>query len=226
LVGRPTFGGVLGESAAVGSPDRFASARRRTRRRGVLLGLLLMVAGGSGAVLLSGGGDGGQVDVVALAHAMRRGEVVSFDDLAVVRMTASGGTARVATPARVERELLGKTLLVDLPAGTFLTPELVAASAPPLNGLAVGLRLAPEELPAATLRPGEWVQVVRTDLTSGEASVIAPRAEVLAVSPVAGPGGDRGGDTVVFLAVPAGSASEVAGAASTEGGVRLLGVRP
>ena len=141
-------------------------------------------------------------------------------------MAAGGGTVRVATPASAEFDLLGKALLVDLPAGTFLTPELVAASAPPLSGVAVGMRLAPEELPAATLRPGEWVQVVRTDRTSSEASVIAPRAEVLAVSPVAGSGGDRGGDTVVFISVPAESASEVAGAATAQGGVRLLGVRP
>jgi hypothetical protein len=226
VVGRPFFAAVPGESSVVGSPDRFASARRRGRRRGMLLALLLMVDGGFGAVLLSGRGDAAQVEVVALAHAMRRGEVVSSADLAVMRLTADGGTVRVATPASVERDVLGKALLVDLPAGTLLTPELVAASAPAASGVAVGMRLATEELPAATLRPGEWVQVVHTDRTSGEASVIAPRAEVLDVSHVAGPGGDHSTDTVVFLSVPAESASVVAGAASAEGGVRLLGVGP
>jgi hypothetical protein len=207
-----------------GSSDRLRMDRRRTRRQAMLIAPLLMLAGASGAVYLASQ-HSGQVDAVALAHPLQRGQVVTADDLATVRVSAEGGQVRLSTTTTSRRDVVGKAALVDLPAGTLMTPELVAAGTPPPNGVTVGVRLAADAMPAAHLRSSEWVRVVHTDSTSGEASVVASHALVLSVTAVSSVGGGDT-DTVVYLSVPNDSAAAVAGAASSRNGVRLLGVRP
>jgi hypothetical protein len=76
------------------------------------------------------------------------------------------------------------------------------------------------------LRSGEWVQVVGTDPATGQATVIAPSVEVLSVAPATAESTGERSDTIVYLSVPPGSAAQVAAAAATDNGVRLLGVRP
>jgi len=207
-----------------GSPGRLRTDRRRTRRQAMLVAPLLMLAGASGAVYLASQHPG-QVDAVALARPLQRGQIVAAGDLATVRVSAEGGQVRLATTTTARRDVLGRAALVDLPAGTLMTPELVAAGTPPPNGVTVGVRLAADALPAARLRSGEWVRVVHTDSASGEAKVVASQALVVSVTAVSSVGsGDT--DTVVYLSVPNDSAAAVAGAASSRNGVRLLGVRP
>ena len=206
-----------------GSSARLAATRRRARRTGLLVAPLLMLAGASGAVYLASA-QSGQVDVVALARPVAHGDVITAADLATVRVTAEGGRVRLSTPASARRDLVAKAALVDLPAGMLMTPELVAAATPPATGVAVGVRLSADALPAPTLRPGETVRVVRADPASGHAQVITSQATVLSVTSAAGISGDQ--DTVAYLSVPPDDAADVAGAASTKDGVRLLGVRP
>jgi hypothetical protein len=180
--------------------------------------------GAAGAILLAAQeGDG--VEVVSLARPMQRGDVLAAEDLVSVGISA-GARLRAATPASAQRDLLGRSLLVDLPAGTLLAPEMVAAARPAPNGVPVGLRLTPDALPAPTLRPGEWVRVVRVDPATGEAKVVAPAAEVISILQEATETTRRSADVVVYIAVPPDSADEVAGAASADRGVRLLGARP
>jgi hypothetical protein len=215
-------------SGLVTSPDRLSADRRRGRRQGALLAVLLMLAGAAGAVYLASAGQP-RIDVVALARPLARGDVVQAGDLATVRVAVDGGRVRLATPASAVKDIVGKAALVDLPAGTLLSPELVSAATPPLGEATVGIRLPVEALPSPALRSGEWVRIVRTDPATGEAQEIVGRA---LVSSVTMPGelssgvGRADGEVVVHVAVPASSADEVAGAASVRDGVRLLGVHP
>jgi hypothetical protein len=216
-------------AALTGSPQRLSEHRRRTRRQGMSVALLLVLTGAAGAVFVSSR-EQARVDVVVLAHPIERGQIVTAADLATVKMGVDGGRVRAATPASASGDIVGRAALVDLPAGEILSPELVAAATPLAEDtVAVGVRLPADALPADTLRAGEWVRVVRTDSSSGQAQELVPRAMVLSRSQTSafGSGGSgEDGDSVVRLAVPTDSADAVAGAASVTGGLRLLGIRP
>lgn len=207
-----------------GSPARIAAARRSGRRQGLLVATLLILLGAAGAVYLANASTS-RIEVMAVAHPVPRGQVVTAADLAVVRVSVEGGHLRVSTPQTAARDFIGKAALIDLPTGMLATPDLVAAATPTAGQVSVGVRLPADAMPAALLRPGELVRVVHTDQASGAATVIAERAQVLSVSaPPANALGDQ--HTVVYLSVPAPSAQAVAGAAATNDGVRLLGIRP
>jgi type IV secretory pathway VirJ component len=216
-------GEVAGRRTLAGSPQRLGEQRRRGRRQGVSVALLLMLLGAAGAVYLASQGQA-RIDVVALAKPVQRGQIVTAADLATLQMSVDGGRARLATPALAATDIVGRSVLVDLPAGHVLTPELVASATPGEPGtVTVGVRVPADALPASTVRAGEWVSVVRTDSSTGNAQELVSRAMVVSSS---SPRSDGSEETVVRLAVPAETADLVAGAASMNGGLRLLGVRP
>ncbi|MBL7521841.1 flagellar biosynthesis protein FlgA [Frankia sp. CNm7] len=197
------------------------SAGRAPRRwGGVLAGLLLAVLGAGGALWL---GSGGQqtVDAVALARPVARGQVVTAGDLAQVRVATDGGAVRLATAAIARDTLVGRQALVDLPAGTLLTPELVGSVAGPAGTLTLGVAVDPAGLPSSALRPGERVDVVGVDPVTKTAVTLA---RAVTVTEVRRPSGTSStGETVVYLAVPAELAARVATVAALSPGVRLLG---
>ncbi|MBL7498271.1 flagellar biosynthesis protein FlgA [Frankia sp. CNm7] len=198
------------------------STPRQPGRRwgGVLAGLLLAVLGAGGALWLGSGGQQ-MVDAVALARPVARGQVVTAGDLAQVRVAADGGAVRLATPATARDLLLGRQALVDLPAGTLLTPELVGSVAGPAGTLTLGVAVDPAGLPSSALRPGERVDVVGVDPVTKTAVTLA---RAVTVTEVGRPSGTSGtGETVVYLAVPAELAARVATVAAVSPGVRLLG---
>jgi hypothetical protein len=196
-------------------PERPAGGRRWP---GTVLALLLVLCGAGGAVWF-GQDDRALVEVVVLARQLPRGHVLAADDLAVVRLAADGGTVRVTSPAAGGR-LVGGALLVDLPAGTVLAPEMVGSAAPPAGFVTVGARLPAEGLPGPSVRAGQRVDVLAVDPATGRAELLARDAEVGAVAP---PEAGGSGGTVVYLVVPASDAGPVAAAAAGDGGVRLLG---
>ncbi|MDT3446426.1 SAF domain-containing protein [Pseudofrankia sp. BMG5.37] len=197
------------------------AGRGQRRWGGALLGLLLAVLGAGGALWL-GSGSQPTVDAVALARPMQRGQVIAAADLAVVRVAASGGAVRLATPAIARAAVVGRQALVDLPAGTLLTPELVGSIAGPAGTLTLGVAVDAAGLPSSSPRPGEQVDVVGVDPATKDAVTLAQRVTVTEVGRPAG--SSEAGVTVVYLAVPAELAARVAAAAATSPGVRLLGV--
>jgi hypothetical protein len=206
-----------------GTPARLGEGGRKARRQGILLAALLMLIGAAGALYLSTSASTG-TDIVVLARPVSRGQVVTAADLATVTFSAQGGQVRLATPAVAAAAVIGKAALIDLGAGTPISPQLVAGSTPDLGQVSVGVRVPSDGLPDARLRAGQDVAIVRTDASTGDGEIIVPEAGVLSVTfPSSSGAGD--GDIVVYLSVPAAQASAVAGAASTRGGVRLLGVR-
>jgi len=201
-------------------PFTDTSRRPPRRRRGtVAVGLLLVVLGAAVAYWAASRGEPA-AQVVALAAAEQRGHVLTAADLATVSVTVSGGQPRLATPELARSALLGRALLLNLPAGTLLTPEMVGDAAPPAGTVALGVKVSPDALPSLTLRPGETVQVLGFDGSSGQAVVLSSQAAVTAVDPDTTAGN---GAMVVYLIVPAGDAPAVATAAASTQGVRLLG---
>jgi Flp pilus assembly protein CpaB len=216
-----------GHGADLGGADRGGPAPRR-RWGGAALALLLMVLGAAGALWLAAG-EAPTAEVVALARPLSRGQLVTRDDLAVVRVAADGGAVRLATPEAAGRALVGRPVLIDLPAGTLLGPEMVGSSALPAGHVSLGVRVAADGLPSPSLRPGDLVDVVGVETEAGQAAgragsqavVLVRRVQVADVRPAAE--GAPGGDTVVYLIVPEPAAEAVATAALADRGVRLLG---
>ncbi|MBL7498773.1 SAF domain-containing protein [Frankia nepalensis] len=203
---------------APGGPSDVGRPARRWG--GVLAGLLLAVLGAGGALWLGSGGQS-MVDAVALSRPVARGQVVTAADLAQVRVAADGGAVRLATPAMARDLLLGRQALVDLPAGTLVTPELVGSVAGPAGTLTLGVAVDPAGLPSAAPRPGERVDVVGIDPVTKTALTLARGVTVTEVRRPSGASGT--GETVVYLAVPADLAARVATVAAVSPGVRLLG---
>jgi hypothetical protein len=217
--GRLTSAGQWADDAETETETETAPPPRR-RWAGAAAALLLTVCGAAGAVWLASD-DRPQVEVVALARPLHRGQAVTRDDLAVVRLAAEGGALRLATPSTAAEAVLGRSALIDLPAGTLVNPEMVGSAALPAGHVSLGVRLGADGLPSSSPRPGETVDVVGSDPTTGQAVMLARSVRVAEVEPQ--PGGARGGDRVVYLVVPEADAQAVATAALSERGLRLLG---
>jgi SAF domain len=161
-----------------------APARHR-RRPELVVGVLLVVGGALASVLLATGGRN-RTPVLALDGDVRRGEVLTADDVATVLM---GSDSSIANLGEGEADaVVGQAALTDLPAGTVLTPELVSA---PVEQVApgegtVGLALEAGQLPSLRLAPGDRVSVVagaNTASTRG-AGVVVRAGEVVAVEEI------------------------------------------
>jgi hypothetical protein len=206
-------------------PDELDSFPQRAapRRRwgSAAVALLLMLLGAAGALWLSPDGAH-RVDVVALARPLARGAVVTPADLAVVAVDARGGPVRLASPQLARGALVGRPVLLDLPAGTLLSPEMVGSVAVPAGQATIGVTVPPEGLPGASVRPGDVVGVLGTDPVTGQAAVLVRDAHVAGVRSQAV--GSRPEATVVYLTLPEQAVGAVEAAAMSEHGVRLIGI--
>lgn len=99
--------------------------RRRTPE--LILGLLLVVGGALGALMLAQSGTS-RVTVVATTRAIERGSIIERADLTALEVAAD--SARFMLPANDAGSMLGRYLLVDLPAGAPLAGHLVTQTAP------------------------------------------------------------------------------------------------
>jgi hypothetical protein len=196
-------------------PDtvRLPAARRRFHVPTVLAGVLLVV----GCALAFGVLAQHLTDTRAalvLARPVARGAVLSDADLAVAQVPAD--TAVRVLPAADRRRLLGRTLLLSLPAGTALTTELVTAGAVDLGPTSrtVGLLLEPGGYPTSSLAPGDTVSVIDT---GGDGDVLDDRAVVLSTEATV----DGAATRLVSIVVDARSAATITAAAAQDR-IRLL----
>jgi hypothetical protein len=162
---------------------------RHRRRPELVVGVLLVVGGALASVLLATGGRN-RTPVLALEGDVRRGEVLTADDVATVLL---GSDSSIAHLGEGDADaVVGQAALTDLPAGTLLTPELVSASVEqhaPGAGT-VGLALEAGQLPSLRLAPGDRVSVVAgadTASTRG-AGVVVRAGEVVAVEEITAEG--------------------------------------
>jgi hypothetical protein len=192
---------------------RLPPARRRFHVPTVLAGVLLVV----GCALAFGVLAQHLTDTRAalvLARPVARGAVLSDADLAVAQVPAD--TAVRVLPAADRRRLLGRTLLLSLPAGTALTTELVTAVAVDLGPTSrtVGLLLEPGGYPTSSLAPGDTVSVIDT---GGDGDVLDDRAVVLSTEATV----DGAATRLVSIVVDARSAATITAAAAQDR-IRLL----
>lgn len=205
---------------AVSSQVDIRPPGRRVRVPEVVVGVLVTVVFALGAVLWHLSAVE-KVPALAVASSIARGEVIDASDIRVVYVSSDDNLARLDS-SQIGR-VAGRVALVDLAAGTLLTPSVVAPSASVKDGDGVvGLALDPGAYPARGLATGDRVNVVRTaDVADLDAkpTLVADNATVFAVDELSS---DR---RLVSILTREGDADAVAAAADA-GGLRLVLVAP
>jgi hypothetical protein len=195
-------------------------APRRGRRLPYLAvgGLLVVVCVLSYAYLAVRLGD--RVPVLAVARPVAAGQVFTAADL--TQLPAADDPATGLIPASQASQVVGRTAVVPLLAGTLLTRSLVGDAAyPPAGQVVASLALKPGQYPQG-LAVGAHVSVFVT-VPPNSAPSSAPSSTAPATAPdqlgavVVGVdlGGDGQGNTVVTLLLAGTDAGRLAGAGST-----------
>jgi hypothetical protein len=186
---------------------------------------------------------GNKVSVLAVAHDLPLGHVITRSDLAVVGVSVSTGL--VPIPADDVNQVLGREAAASLFRGTLLTTAELTAHGGPARGEAiVGIATKAGQLPAEGVGVGDTVDVILTgsaatltggasegsttanSSTAGQAveigGILAPNAIVTGVATSAQSSADT---VVVSVLVPKAMAPLVA-SASAAGQVALVLVAP
>jgi hypothetical protein len=209
-------------------PDDAGVAPASMRRRRWPLALVAaLVALGSAlvfAVLWLNAGN--RQPVLAIARPVPAGQVLSGDDLRVVRVSSDPGIEPI--PASRRREVIGQTSTSGLVPGSLLTKGQLGGSVTLLGpGQAVvGVALKGGQLPTPNLKVGDQVLIVQTP-PPGAASVTSDAsggASTQGSGFVLGSGRvfgiekaeDGSGDVVASLSVAREIAAAVVGAGSAE----------
>jgi SAF domain-containing protein len=198
------------------------AGRRKSRFPEIALAVLLITLGAAGAVWWKGSDEARQ-PVLAMRNAVRRGEVVRREDLMVVELNAD---TRLATiPDKESGRAIGKIAAADLAAGAVVSPDQFTETAPIKDGEAiVGMTLEPGEVPTATMRPGDTVQVVqaaKAQSQQGAAGPASSQTRVLVRSAEVVDVVDRQGRAFVSLRMSQDDALAVSGASALQQ-VRLV----
>lgn len=185
---------------------------RRARIPELLVGVAIVV-GSALAVVLWHSNSTQREAAIALTNSVERGHVITAADLEVVHIGTDDAVAYL--PPSRSSEVIGRTAVADLAAGTLVTPGAVA-NLPTLaagEGV-VGLALDPGQYPAGDLSPGDVANVVRPG--EGESGVIAEATVVYSVEDLGAPG-----RRFISLRTSEADANAVAAAAES-GPVRLV----
>jgi SAF domain len=198
-----------------------APPKRRVRLPELAVGVLVTVAFALGAVLWHLNAVD-KVPALSVTGPIERGEVIDAEDLRVTYVSADDPLARM-DETQASR-VVGRIALVDLPAGTLVTPGVVAeATALETGDGVVGLALDPGQYPAFGIAPGDRVNVVRSveaGAVDGDADLVVARgATVSAVEDLAS---DR--KLVSILSDEAGA--EAVASLAGSGSLRLVLVAP
>ena len=165
-----------------------------------------------------------KVSVLSLAVELERGEILEFDDLAVVQLNTDDAIA--AIPINTAGLVLDQLALAPLAPGTILNTSMFAEVVQFEAGqVAVGVSLAPEEMPSLRVRPGDLVDVVLIAESSGtedssQGEVLATGVDVLDVAILQlGSSEDR----LLTLVVPEAIAPDIVSASANDR-IRLIQV--
>lgn len=185
----------------------------RLRRRPAVLGLgvALVAAGGlTAAWLVSTAGT--TTSVVVAAAPVLRGQILTADQLATAQV--SGLEPASLTPASELTDLVGQTVVVDVPVGAPVPSSAVTSDPLPAAGQAVvGILLPAGQVPTVDLLPGARVRIVATPRAQEDvpASIGTGTPAVLISTSV----DEVSGNTVANVAVPAPQAASLAALAAT-----------
>ena len=148
--------------------------KRGRRTSELLIGALLVLGGALAGLIVFQRGDPRFV-VVATSSELQRGTIIDRSHLVALEVGSVPNHA--ITPAQDAAALLGKLLLVDVPAGVPLT-RFVVSDVRPLTGAQalIPLQLERGAIPSE-IAPGDMVQVIISFPNRG---VDAPSPEILA----------------------------------------------
>ncbi|WP_199736101.1 SAF domain-containing protein [Micromonospora sp. HM5-17] len=185
--------------------------RQRRMRPGLLgLAVLLIALGGLGSAfaVTSVRATGAYL---AVARTVPVGTALSADDLVTVQV--AGGQGLDPVPADRIGEVLGKRALVTLVPGTLLTMAQVTDK--PLlepGQQQISLGLAPSEVPAKRLRPGDRVLLLSTPGRNGDPDAPPTRFQATVID-MATP---TNNSVVLYLALAARDVPAVVALASSD----------
>ena len=191
---------------------------RLRRRPSLIAASLLLVVLGALASAWAYTSLGNTQEVIAVRTDVARGQLITAENLQVVRIGVDPALQTV--PATQAGSLEGKRAAVDLKAGQLLVPGAVTSEVVPGQGKsAVGLSLTAAQMPSEPLVVGDNVRIVSTPGSQGDVGTTAPivfSGGVITVS-------DRAADgtTAVTVEVDADKAPELA-ARSASGKVALI----
>lgn len=145
-----------GEAQKPAEPD----APRQRARRGVLAAGVALVALAIAAGAWWGTRTGGEViPVLALTGPVEAGQTLTRDVLRAAEMTT--GEDLETIPVGEVDAYVGLIATGNLPAGTILTPGMLAEFTVVEDGQAmVGIPIAPGQVPAGGVRPGDKINLV------------------------------------------------------------------
>lgn len=156
--------------------------------------------------------------VVAVRTDVPQGEVITRDDLQVIRISLDPALSSV--PAERLDALVGQHAAFALTAGSLISDRAVTPTEVPAPGTSVvGLALGPGQLPAGPIAVGDNVRIVSTPGKQGDVDPSALRSfrgKAVVITPA-----DASGLVGVSVQVPANQAAEIA-ARSATGNVALL----
>jgi hypothetical protein len=156
--------------------------------------------------------------VVAVRTDVPRGEVITRNDLQVVRISLDPALSSV--PAERLDALVGQHAAFALTAGSLVSDRAVTPTEVPAPGTSVvGLALGPGQLPAGPIAVGDNVRIVSTPGKQGDVNPSALRS--FTGTAVVIRAADASGQVEVSVEVPANQAAEIA-ARSATGNVALL----
>ena len=176
----------------------------------VALGIALVALCGLGGAWLASRGVAPQTVVVA-ASPLQAGQPIQGGDLATTQLTGGQGLSTI--PGSRLESLVGEYPVVDIPAGSLLSPAQLVDEVTPGPGRSIlGVGVTAAQMPAIGLAGGDRVRLVTTHSTQG--GDVEPgqswRATVVAVGPVS----DNGSRTVDVSV----DSSDAVAAASAAGG--------
>jgi len=139
------------------TPKAIAAVRPRRDLRWILIGVLAICLGGLGsAVLYSSVANASSV--LKVNRTIYRGEIIAPADLGPVSLGTHLGVETV--PADRAGELIGKTALTDLSAGSLIAPTSIGEAEVTPGFSRLGLKLNPGQVPVSALPPGTPVVLV------------------------------------------------------------------
>lgn len=141
-----------------------AAVRSRLDLRWIAAGVLAICLGGLGAALLYANVSGA-APVIVIKQTVLRDEIINADDLAVTSANAPLGVQTVS--AEELGDIVGKTAITDLAAGSLLSPQSVGDPVVAAGTVRLGLRLEAGRLPSGDLPPGTSIRLVPVAGDSG-----------------------------------------------------------
>jgi len=156
--------------------------------------------------------------VVVAAAPVLRGQILTADQLTTAQV--SGLEPASLTPASELTDLVGQTVVVDVPVGAPVPSSAVTSDPLPAAGQAVvGILLPAGQVPTVDLLPGARVRIVATPSQAGvPAATPGAPTSVAAVVVSTFTGTDttgQGAQTIITVDVPSGDAAQLAAMAAS-----------